>query len=1041
MTLESDKPIQSLRYVPTRTTGSFLHEDVIFGREKEIRELVGHEVLGVGGIGKTTLAQLVYKDERIVDSFDVRMWVSVSGNFDKTRVIKEIIASTTDGESAELANFNFSRLQSELQWRLRSKRFLLVLDDVWYDEKHGEHINKQMWMEIIAPIKESSVISGSKVLVTTRTELVAKMLDSRSLFTLQGLEGDDSWLLFRRCAFGSSKPEGYPELKQLGYQIVQKLKGSPLALKVIGGHLNGKYSDAEWEDVLHKDVLNPNDILTTLHFSYENLPEHLQQCFVYCSLFPKGYRIDSNRLIWMWIAQGLVHLEGYNSRSLEDIGRSYFNDLIDHGSIGVLPYHIRHLSVSAEQFGDLVNYDGLGRLRTFIVLNDSWFCSKDYLSHDILEKLKSVRVLDLTGCCFGNLPKAVSDLRHLRYIAIRRTYYPLPTTISRLNHLQSLFVQYHSCYPVKISCSNNRKHLKYSSRNATGRYFSLPESISRLINLEHVDVEKAYTLTLSGIHQLPCIEGSVEFLVDKEEQSLVQLKDLNKFRGELSVRFLENVKNREEAAKSDLDLKEHISKLELQWESCDGAHDIDKGFEVLDVLKPHRNLHELTISGYPGVKSPSWLESDWLRRLKLICLRDCKRWEVLPPLGDLPLLRTLEVRRMKKLKALGQEFFGHAGFPFLETLLLERLPKLEWCLVDNDKVLQNLRHLSVAGCPRLRAYPTHARTLRHIAILDKETIKVKLRWDSLDLSKSFCRLVSSSFHVLHAHHLEFVQDMGIYVERLVDTSITVFNNLKSLKQLQICGNNLAESFSVIATLWNENGSTVLPSSLRFLKLKGCYLQPSSFNKLLKNLSSLGALHLSECDTVEIPGIPVSLHHLTMLKQLDIHTCDWISSIEGAEALLSLEEMTIKECYALESVPYLDDMPSLQKLHLSECPQVMRLSKAGHQTALKELIVKFCDRLSSLRQLCDLVSLVRLTISGCSNLLWLPDMDGFYSLRVLSIDRCPRLMSLPRSGLPVSLETFFLSECNQALEEQFQQKEGPDWNKFVALPGCKWEPCW
>ncbi|XBI02165.1 hypothetical protein VPH35_130768 [Triticum aestivum] len=1030
MTLESDKPIQSLQCVPTRTTGSFLYEDAIFGREKEIRELVGqlvyksdecslsneqkfrtgvHSIVGVGGIGKTTLAQLVYKDERIVDSFDVRMWVSVSGNFDKTRVIKEIIAYRTDGESAELANFNFSWLQSELQWRLSSKRFLLVLDDVWYDEKHGEHINKQMWMEIIAPIKESSVISGSKVLVTTRTELVAKMLDSRSLFTLQGLKGDDSWLLFRQCAFGSSKPEGYPELKQLGYQIVQKLKGSPLALK--------------WEDVLHKDVLNPNDILTTLYFSYENLPEHLQQCFVYCSLFPQGYRIDSNRLIWMWIAQGLVHLEVYNNRSLEDIGRSYFSDLlvrsffqklccgdqtyytmhdsmndlalhvshgecfrIDHGSIGVLPQHIRHLSVSAEQFGDLVNYDGLGRLRTFIVLDDSWFCSKDYLSHDILEKLKSVRVLDLTGCCFGNLPKAVSDLRHLRYLAIRRTYYPLPTTISRLNHLQALFVQYHSCYPLKISCSNNRKHLKYSSRNATGRHFSLPESISRLINLEHVDVEKAYTLTLSGIHHFPCIEGSVEFLVDKEEQSLVQLKDLNKFRGELSVRFLEN------------------------------------GFEVLDVLKPHRNLHELTISGYPGVKSPSWLESDWLRRLKLICLRDCKRWEGVPSPPPTPRPRRLPGGRPGRLPPL--EFFGHARFPFLETLLLERLPKLEWCLVDNDKVLQNLRHLSVAGCPRLRAYPTHARTLRHIAILDKETIRVKLRWDSLDLSKSFCRLVSSSFH--HAHHLEFVQDMGIYVESLVDTSTTVFNNLKSLKHLRIFGNYYrAETCSVITTLWDENGSTVLPSSLRFLVLKGCYLQPSCFNKLLKNLSSLGALHLSECDTVEIPGVPVSLHHLTMLKQLDIDKCDWISSIEGAEALLSLEEMTIKQCYALESVPYLDDMPSLQKLHLSECPQVMRLSKAGHQTALKELIVRFCDRLSSLRQLCDLVSLVRLTISGCSNLLWLPDMDGFYSLRVLSIDRCPWLMSLPRS----------------ALEEQFQQKEGPDWNKFAALPGCKWEPCW
>ena len=98
---------------------------------------------------------------------------------------------------------------------------------------------------------------------------------------------------------------------------------------------------------------------------------------------------------------------------------------------------------------------------------------------------------------------------------------------------------------------------------------------------------------------------------------------------------------------------------------------------------------------------------------------------------------------------------------------------------------------------------------------------------------------------------------------------------------------------------------------------------------------------------------------------------------------------------------------------------------------------YCDGLSSLRQLCDLVSLVKLTITNCSDLLWLPDMDGFYSLRVLSIDQCPQLRSLPRSGLPVSLETFFLSKCHQALEEQFQRKEGPDWNKFAALPGCKW----
>lgn len=1097
MALESSNPIQSLQCVPSRTTGSLLHEDVIFGREKEIGELVDqllyksdkcllndecstevHTIVGVGGIGKTTLAQLIYNDERIVDSFDVRMWISVSQNFDKTRLAKQIIAytNTTDGQNAELDHFCFSKLQEELEWRLRFKRFLLVLDDVWYDEKYGEYINKQMWLELMAPIKRTYGAAGSKIIVTTRTELVAKMLDSRSLFILEGLERDDSLLLFRWCAFGSKNPESYPELKQLGYQIVQKLKGSPLALKVIGGHLNGKYSDAEWEDVLHNGVLNPNDILTILRLSYESLPEHLQQCFAYCSLFPKDYRIDPNRLIWMWIAQGLVHLEGNINRSLEDIGRGYFNDLlarsffqvlhcgeqtyynmhdlmndlalhvshgecfrIDHCKIGVLPHYIRHLSVSADQLGDLANYDDLRRLRTFIVLNDSWFCSRVSLSHDILRKLKSVRVLDVSGCCFESLPESVNDLLHLRYLAIRRTCCPLPITISRLIHLQALFVQYHSCYSLRISCSNKKKELKYlrGEVNTTGGHFSLPESISSLINLVHVDVEKAYTLVLSGMHQLPSVESSGEFIVDKKEKSLVKLQDLNKIRGELVVSSLENVKNREEAAKSHLDLKEHISKLELEWGSCDGAHDMDKGFEVLDVLKPHHNLNELTISGYPGVKSPSWLESDWLRRLKLICLRDCDRWEVLPPLGDLPLLRTLEVRRMEELKALGQEFFGHAGFPSLERLLLERLPKLDWCLVDNDQVLQNLRHLSVAGCPRLRVYPTHPRTLRHIAVLDQETIHVKAQMDSVDLSRSFCTLVSSFIHVLHAHHLESIEDMEIYVNGLVDTSTRVFNNLKSLKQLKIYGIKRANTCSIITTLWDENGGTVLPSSLRFLKLERCYLQPSSFSKLLKNLPSLGTLRLRECDTVEIPSLPVSLHQLRMLKQLDIYKCDWISSIEGSEALLSLEELKIDQCYDLESLPYLDEMPCLRKLHLYRCPQVMRLSKAGHQTALKELVVKCCDGLSSLGKLCDLVSLVELSVGYCSDLLRLPVMDGFYSLRVLKIIECPRLMSLPRSGLPVSLETLFLYGCHQALTEQFQRKEGPDWNKVAALPGCTW----
>jgi hypothetical protein len=120
-------------------------------------------------------------------------------------------------------------LQEELQRRISNKKFLLVLDDVWYDENCGEHINIERWRELIAPMENA--LAGSKILVTTRMELVAKMLDCSRSFFLQGLGQDDSWLLFRYC---HSYVISSSTLQSIGMQIVQKLNGSPLALKVIG---------------------------------------------------------------------------------------------------------------------------------------------------------------------------------------------------------------------------------------------------------------------------------------------------------------------------------------------------------------------------------------------------------------------------------------------------------------------------------------------------------------------------------------------------------------------------------------------------------------------------------------------------------------------------------------------------------------------------------------------------------------------------------------------------------------------------------------
>lgn len=1099
---------QSPEYAPARATGSLLREDTIFGRKNEIDELVSilvkdcdehlsydcqlfntvvHSIVGVGGIGKTTLAQAIYNDERITEIFDLKIWVCVSHNFDKTRLTKEIIACTAGTEHIELASFNFSMFQEKLRDRLMCKRFLLVLDDVWYDERVGEHMNRETWKELIAPIRNIYISSealerkrtGSKILVTTRAELVAKMLDSRSLFFLQGLGKDDSRMLFRKCAFGNRNPEDYPELKIIEDQIVENLKGSALAIKVTGGHLSGKYNALEWNKILQKSVLNPNDIMTILRSSYESLPNYLQQCFTYCSLFPKGYRIDPNRLIHMWAAQGFVHSDRNINTSLEDIGRGYFNDLlqrsffqvfrcgdqiyyimhdvlndlalhvsggechrIEHGSPSELPHHIRHLSVSAELLENFVSFGSLGRLRSLLVFNKSWFCSKLSLTHGILAKLKGVRVLDVSGCCMKRLPDAVYNLIHLRFLAIQRTCYTLPKTISRLHHLRALFVQYHSCYSSgKFSshCSSHKLlNLSWGQVNIAGGCFSLPESINRLSNLVHVDIEKSYALMLTGMHQLPCVEGSGEFHVGKKGQSIVGLKDLNELRGELAIRLLENVKTKEEAAKANLELKKHIRKLELEWGSGDHDGHTSNGCDVLNVLKPHPNLVELTISGYPGATSPTWLNSGWLSSLQLICLRDCKKWEVLPPLGDLPLLKALEVRRMDELKILDQEFLGRKGFPSLERLLLERLPKLEWSIVENDQLFPALRDLSFSGCPRLREYPTYVRTLRHIAILDKEQIHFKVFMDNFELTRSFCCLLSSFFYVLRVHHLEFVEKLKIYVDHLRDIPKVAFNNMKQLKELTIfgLGSSWENTYPIISTLWDEDGVTVLPTSLQRLELIKCQLRASSLSKLLNNLVCLDTLDLGPCDTVGMPSqLSLSMHQLRMLRQLNIYKCYWLMSLEGSQSLVSLKELRLENCDNLESVPDMDNMPSLQILLLRSCPQVTRLYQSGCHTALEELRIESCDGLASLEDLNELVSLRKMKVIECSALISLPDMSTFYSLKILVIGRCTQLRALPRNGLPVSLKAFFLIEGHPLLGKQFELKNGPDYNKVAALSGC------
>ncbi|XVF20704.1 hypothetical protein REPUB_Repub12eG0025400 [Reevesia pubescens] len=325
-----------------RQTSSLVNESEIFGRNEEKENIINvlftssidqndlsiFAICGMGGLGKTTLAQLVFNGEMVEKAFDIRIWVCVSDDFEVKRLTEAIIESI-DGSPSKIQELD--PLQQDLQEKLRGKRLLLILDDVWSE-------NYDKWDSLKLPLKSGA--KGSMVIVTTRMEKVALTMATLPIYHLGYLLEDNAWLLFKQRAF-FMKGEEHKKLEGIGKQIVQKCGGVPLAVKALGSMLRLKHRESDWLSVKESEIWElPDDgssILPALRLSYDNLPSYLRQCFAYCSIFPKDSEMDKSQLIELWIANGFVPPRG--QRELHKIGddiflelswRSFFQDVTEH---------------------------------------------------------------------------------------------------------------------------------------------------------------------------------------------------------------------------------------------------------------------------------------------------------------------------------------------------------------------------------------------------------------------------------------------------------------------------------------------------------------------------------------------------------------------------------------------------------------------------------------------------------------------------------------------------------------------------------------
>ncbi|XP_052112954.1 putative disease resistance RPP13-like protein 1 isoform X3 [Arachis duranensis] len=701
-----------------------LMEGNIYGREDDQQALIKTindnsesqlsviPIVGMGGVGKTTLAKWTYS---VVEGFDLKAWVCISETFDVAEITKKTIEEITKN-SCTLGSLNL--LQNKLQEILSAKKFFFVLDDVWSEDA-------DKWKQFIAPFHCGA--KGSSILLTTRMKEVASVVQTCPAHFLNELLEEYCWLLF---AANACFPEsnGNPTLEGIGRKIVKKCKGLPLAVETLGRLLRGKDDAKEWNAVLRSDIwefsLKNCKIIPALLISYFQLPAYLKRCFVYCALFPKDYKFYKDKLILLWMAEDLLRLPK-RGESLDEVGSECFEELtsrfffkptkflyesyVMHDLLHDLAIFLagdfycrieelgeqekkkvltRHLSQLpngrldhpiSKVFKSIVKSESL---RTSLYINDLLSMKSG------ASKLKYLRVLSFWG--LGALPDSIGKLIHLRYLNLSWTYVnTLPESLCNLYNLQTL---------ILYKCS---------------KLTMLPNDMHKLVNLRHLDLRRTSLKEMPrGISKLkmPILDY---FVVGKHKDNGIQeLGGLSNLEGSFEIKKLENVADVRQARSARMSEKNHIDKLLLEWSwDREMVSNTETERDILDGLQPHTGLKKLRIERYMGERFPDWVGHCSYNKMTSVTLASCKNCCMLPSLGQLPSLKSLRIEGFLELKRIGDEFYKNDSdhhsspippFPSLEELVFHNMPCWEEWHVPHPEAFPRLRRLEIRDCEMLK---------------------------------------------------------------------------------------------------------------------------------------------------------------------------------------------------------------------------------------------------------------------------------------------------------------------------------------------------
>ncbi|EOY12537.1 Leucine-rich repeat containing protein [Theobroma cacao] len=900
-----------------RETASKVRSELIIGREKEKEQIIesllkeqNHgdsisnivAIVGFGGLGKTSLARLVYNDARVTN-FSKRIWVCVSEEFNIYIIFKKILKSLVDDKVDDL---DLDKVQRKLEENLEGERYLLVLDDVWNEDA-------SKWNDFLQYLVFGA--PGSKILVTTRSKTVASTMGVQLPYLLKGLNDNQSWALFEQVAFLGQRQID-PKLREIGKDVAQRCKGVPLAIKCLGGLMRQKPNEKYWlsvkENEMWKLLKEDDGVFPVLRLSYIHLPNHLKQCFAFCSIFPKDCRISKDMLIHLWGAQG--YIQWMENERIQDIGDEYFNDLFSRsffqeekrdetGNIvsckmhdlihdlallvakcsfyllkvekEKIPKGVRHVSLEckpSEMF--LTRLSKAKGIRTMYFRE---YTLQDlFIRNTIFSRFNYLRMLNLCKIDIDILPNSIGKLKHLRYLDLSCNYQMevLPDAIVKLHKLQTLLL--YDCRKLK----------------------ELPRDIRQLISLEYLNIDQCNGLQYlpKGLGELTSLQTLHRFIVNSfsTAATLNELRDLDDLGNYLSIENLDDVKNVElESMEANLKTKKRLQSLKLDWWTYPRGDD-KKDELLLDNLQPHPNLKKLEVLRYEGAKFSAWLSSlNNLVKLQICISYNCQH---LPPLHHLSSLQCLILEYLKVLEHVaddGKE--DNHSFP---------VP----CSTPRTSFFPSLKILKIRGCPKLQGW---WRT------------KNENQGSTAELP---CFPCLSKLEIEDCQNLTSMPLFPFLDDDLTLKGTSVRPLQQTLKMKMTKASMTSEASSSRSTCHSYSySSTALPlSNLKRLTLDSINGLEGLSEEFLQNLTSLVYLQFKyDCQL-----LPQKMNSLTSLQELHIEYCpdlrvlpDWIPN------LTSLITLTIWYCPELQYLPEgMHRLASLQRLSIRGCPQLSKRCK-------------------------------------------------------------------------------------------------------------------